>query len=162
MIASVQKYMPQTNILLYDIGLMAEERSNASKYCNVEVQTFHFDKYPEHVQELGAYAWKPLIKQEVIQKYDVIMYGDASLRVISPLIGKALASLIRFPFLDVRPLALPMISLTHDKTIEYFGFPPSRQHMALWGTVQAGGWLMLANDIMKEKVIQPWVDCALH
>jgi len=162
MIASVQKHLPQTKILLYDIGLTAKQRSNANKYCSVEVRTFQFDKYPEHVQNLETYAWKPLIISEVSQEYDVIMYGDASLRVISPSIRKALASLLEFPFLDASPTPLPIISLTHNGTIDYLNFPPSRQHMATWGTVQANGWLMLANNIMKEKVIQPWVDCALH
>ena len=161
-IASVQKYLPQTKILLYDIGLTAKQRSKASKYCNVEVRTFQFGKYPEHVQKLGTYAWKPLIIREVSQEYDVIMYGDSSLRVISPNIGKALACLLEFPFLDASPIPMPIISLTHNGTIDYLHFPPFRQHMATWGTVQAGCWLMLANDIMKEKVIQPWADCALH
>jgi len=90
------------------------------------------------------------------------MYGDSSLRVISPYIGRALASLLDFPFLDASPLPLPIISFTHNGTIDYLKFPPSRQHMATWGTLQAGCWLMLANNIMMEKVIQPWVDCALH
>ena len=161
-IASVQKYMPQTKILLYDLGLTAKERSNASKYCNVEVRTFQWDKYPEHVRQLSRYAWKPLIVREVSQEYDVIMYGDASVRVISPLIGKALISLLEFPFIDGGPYTMPMISLTDNRTIDYFNFPPSRQYMAKWGTVQAGCWLMLANDIMKQKVIEPWADCALH
>ena len=161
-IASVQKHLPQTKILLYDIGLTAEQRSNASKYCNVEVRTFQFDEYPEHVKKIRTYAWKPLIIREVSQEYDVIMYGDASLRVISPHIEKALACLLEFPFIDARPIPMPIISLTHNGTIDYLHFPPSRQHMATWGTVQAGCWLMLANEIMKQKVIHPWADCALH
>ena len=162
MIASIQKYMPHTKILLYDIGLTAEQRSIASKYCNVEVRTFQWDKYPEHVRKLRTFAWKPLIVQEVSQEYDVIMYGDSSLRVISPHIGQALASLLEFPFLDADPVGLPIVSFTHKGTIDYLNFPPSRQAMASWGTLQAGCWLMLANDVMKQKVIHPWVDCALH
>ena len=98
----------------------------------------------------------------MLQEYNVIMYGDSSLRVISSHVEKALACIIEFPFLDARPLLMPIISLTYNATIDYLNFPPSCQHMATWGTVQAGCWLMLANDIMKEKVIQPWADCALH
>ena len=162
-IASIPKYLPQTKILLYDIGLTAEQRSIASKYCNVEVRTFQWDKYPKHVRNLQTYAWKPLMVQEVSQEYDVIMYGDSSLRVISPHIEKALTRLLEFPFLDASPIIIfPIVSFTHDKTLDYLNFPPSRQHMAKWGTLQAGCWLMLANDIMKQKVIRPWVDCALH
>jgi len=84
-IASVQKYMPQTKILLYDLGLTAKDRTNASTYCNVEVRTFQWDKYPKHVRQLSRYAWKPLIAREVSQEYDVIMYRDASVHELSHL-----------------------------------------------------------------------------
>ena len=164
MIGSVQKYLPHTKIIVYDIGLTAEERESVSTLCNVELRSFNFNKYPPHVKRnIRNFAWKPLILQELVdEEYDVILYGDASLRVTAHNIGTALQCLLDFPFLDVMQMNISIISTTHDQMIKYFEFPPSRQYMAHWGTIQGGGWFLLVNDLTREKLIAPWVDCALH
>ena len=100
--------------------------------------------------------------QELAQEYDVILYGDASLRITAYNISKALECLLDFPFLDVKPSPNSVIALTHEKQIEYFKFPPSRQYMAEWKCVQATAWFLLVNDITKKKIIVPWVDCVAH
>ena len=79
MIGSVQKYLPHTKIIVYDIGLSTEERGKVAKYCNVEFRIFDFSKYPPHVKNIKNYAWRPFMLQELAQEYDVILYGDASL-----------------------------------------------------------------------------------
>ena len=162
MIGSVQKYLPYTKIIIYDIGLSTEERTEVGKYCNVELRIFNFEKYPPHVKNLMNYAWRPFMLEELAQEYDVILYGDASLRMIGYNITKALRSLLDFPFLDVGAGIKPIIALTHEKQIEYFNFPPSRQYMAQWKTVQATAWFLLVNDLTREKIIAPWVDCVAH
>ena len=162
MIGSVQKYLPHAKIIVYDIGLTAEERGNVSKFCNVELRYFNFTKYPPHVKMLGTCAWKPLILQELVdQEYDLILYGDGSLRLTAYNICTGLECLLDFPFLNLKLEYHSTISLTH-KMIEYFQFPPSRQYMARWRTVQGGCWLLVVNDITREKLIAPWVDCALR
>ena len=162
MIGSVQMYLPHTKIIVYDIGLSTEERGKVTKYCNVELRTFDFAKYPPHVKNIKNYAWRPFMLQELAQEYDVILYGDASLRITGHNISKALECLLDFPFLDVISDNHPIISLTHETQIEYFNFPPSRKYMAHWKTVQATAWFLLVNDLTKEKIIAPWVDCVVH
>ena len=62
------------------------------------------------------FAWKPLILQELVdEEYDVILYGDASLRVTANNIGTALQCLLDFPFLDVMQMNISTISTTHDR-----------------------------------------------
>ena len=34
--------------------------------------------------------------------------------------------------------------------------------MAHFETLQGGCWLMWANTVMEEKLIEPWLDCAFH
>ena len=162
MIGSVQKYLPHTKIIVYDIGLSTEERGKVAKYCNVEFRMFDFSKYPPHVKNIKNYAWRPFMLQELAQEYDVILYGDASLRLTGYNISKALECLLDFPFLDAKSAQKPIIALTHEKQIEYFNFPPSRQYMAHWRTVQATAWFLLVNDLTREKIIAPWVDCVAH
>ena len=162
MIASIQKYLPQTKILFYDLGLTEAQRLEVSKYCNVELQNVQWNKYPPHVKILKKFAWKPLTVGEVAEKYDLVMYGDSSLRMKSSDIGPVLSSLLEVPFFDMVPSSLGIISFTHDDTIKYLKYPPSRKDMAKWKTLQGGTWIMLLNHDMKESVLKPWVDCALH
>ena len=164
MIGSVQRYLPCAKIIVYDIGLKREERGKVSVFCNVELRSFKFNKYPPYVKRnINNYAWKPLILHEVVDEgYDVILFGDTSLRLIAHNISTALQCLLDFPFLDIKFAYLSIISTTHDKMIKYFQFPPSRQYMAHWGSIQSGGWFILVNDLTREMLIAPWVDCALH
>ena len=151
-----------TPALTYDLGLTQAQRREVSKCCNVELQTFQWDKYPPHVKILRKFAWKPLVAKEVAEKYDLFMYGDSSIRMKSHEIGPVLGSLLEVPFYDTAPLSMPIISLTHDETIKYLKYPPSRKDMAKWGTLQPGTWIMLVNHDIKENVLKPCVDCALH
>jgi len=165
MIGSVQKYLPHTKIIVYDIGLTAKERKKVLTFCNVELISFNFTKYPPHVKmNLNNYAWKPLILQELVgHEYDVILYGDASLRVTEHNTITALQCLLDFPFLAIGASGFASVmSVTHDEMIKYFQFPPSRQYMAHWRPIQANGWFLLVNDLTRQKLVAPWVDCALH
>ena len=114
------------------------------------------------MKNLLYFSWKVVITKNLSQEYNVIMYGDSSLRMISCDIKEALAHLFKFPFLDAQPLRYRAIEFTHDGMIQYLGYPPSRTFMAKVETAQAGCWLMWANSIMQEKLIEPWLDCALH
>ena len=162
MIGSVQRCLPDKKIVVYDLGLNWSQRRELNSYCNVELRLFPFDNYEPFMKDLGYFSWKVVIAKILSQEYNVIMYGDSSLRMISCDINKAVAHLFKFPFLDSRPLRYHTIEFTHDGMIQYLGYPPSRKFMAKVKTVQAGCWLMWANSIMQEKLIEPWLDCALH
>ena len=64
-IASVQTYMPNTPIIVYNLGLNEKNKKTLSSYCNVKVRDLNFSKYPKHVQNLQTYAWKPIIIKEM-------------------------------------------------------------------------------------------------
>ena len=162
MIASVQKCFPNKTIIMYDLGLKPDHKTEVSSYCNVEVRPFLFDEYPPHVKQLSIFAWKPIIVKRLSQEYDVIMYGDTSLRTMSCDITEALAHLFKFPLLSASPIYHHAIEFTHDGMIKYLGYPPSRKSIADIESIQGGCWLMWANSIMRENLIEPWLDCALH
>ena len=61
MIASVQKCFPNKTIIVYDLGLKPNHKTEVSSYCNVELRPFPFDEYPPHVKQLHNFAWKPII-----------------------------------------------------------------------------------------------------
>ena len=158
---SLQKYFPRTKIIVYDLGLTESERRQLTTYCNVELRNFPFEKYPDHVRDLVTYAWKPLVVSEVAREYEVILYGDTSVRMKSSDMATVLNSIVRFPFVSGIPHSQPIVSLTHDGTLEYL-HAPSRKELANFIGTQGGVWLMWANSMMKARVIDAWVDCGLN
>ena len=164
MIAGLQTCLPGKKIVVYDLGLNSAHREEVSGYCNVELRSFPFNDYQSlrHVKNLFTYAWKPIITKLLSLEYDVILYGDASLRMKSCNISKALAHLLNFPYLSVHPIRMfYAIEFAHDGMIKYLHYPKARKDIAKVGTLE-GGFLVWANSVMQEKFIDPWLDCALH
>ena len=165
MFKTVIGYLPKNKLILYNLGLNEEHIKELSAYENVEIRPFPFKNYSSlpHVKNLHTYAWKPIIVKIVSMEYDIIMYGDTSVRLLSCNLTAALQHLLQFPILSGDPLRYyRAIQYTHEGMIKYLHYPASRKDMADVGSIQAGVWLMWANDVMKKKLIDPWVDCALH
>ena len=158
---SLQRFYPRLKIVVYDIGLNDRERTTLRTYCNVaEVRRFPFEKYPRHVRSLHLYSWKPLVVQEASKDFEVILYGDSSVRMLSSDIAPAVNALLTFPFLSGSPHT-KIVGLTHDGMITYLRSPP-RHELGMYTGTQGGVWLMWANGLMKSTVIPEWADCALH
>ena len=163
MIASMQTCLPDKKIIVYDLGLSSKTKEEVRKYCNVELRSFPFENYTQpHVKKLSSYAWKPIIVKLVSEEYDVIMYGDASLRMKTCNMRKALDHLLKYPLLDLYPISFRAIEFTHDGMMEYLQYPKHRKDIAQLKTLQATCFLIWANSVMQEKLIEPWLDCALH
>ena len=164
MLSSVECCLPENKIIVYDLGLSQENRNKLSRHYNLELRQFPFSNYSHlpHVKNLLTYAWKPIIIKEVSLEYDVIMYGDSSLRMISCDIEKALKHLLHFPLLSAVPLRYRAVQFTHDGMIEYLRYPKSRRALAGLESLAGGAFLLWATPTMKEKLIEPWLDCALH
>ena len=164
MIASVQKHLPRTKIIVFDLGLSSMQRAIIKTYCCAEVRKFPFHNYPTHVKTLTMYAWKPLVIKEIAQEYEVVLYGDASLRVMSTVKDSILKFLLQFPFVTGPLHQFPAISVTHDGMLDYFNFNLSREEAvkSIPGSIQSGGFLIWLNSQMCHKLLSKWVDCALH
>ena len=162
LIGSVQKVMPQTKLVLYDLGMTANQRDNVSKMCGIELRTFNFTKYPEHVSpdRLMNYAWKPLIVYELSKEYEVVMWGDASLRLLKPLQEYVLPYLldVQVPFV-ARETNFIIVQMTHDQTLKYLNV--TRESMRGLSTVSATAWVVWINEKTK-RFVDSWADCALH
>ena len=177
MILSVQRYMPNTRLIVYSLGLNDEETSLLKSYCNVELRVFEFNKYPRLQFNLRTFTWKPLVVQEVSQEYEVVLYFDSSVRLTNTIDEKVLNHLISTsPAFIAGPWwgnrcyksNAPIVSFTHDETLKYL-FPVKsqdivslRKELSVWGHLQAGCWLMWLNSNIKKKVLKNWVDCALR
>lgn len=160
MIASIQRYSPTSPIIVYDLGISDSSRKTLQSFCHVKIRTFPFDKYPSHVRNLEACAWKPIIVQEVLQEFSKVLYGDASIRLMqeignllqlletaSPIIGQSTAP------------SGPAGSYTHDGTLQYFNI--SRDKYKDVDMFAATYILIKRNPIIEETIIPQWVSCAM-
>ena len=164
MIAGFQHQLPNTRIIVYDLGLADNQRTELEKECNIEVRTFQYSKYPSHVSHalVKQYAWKPLIVNEVAEEYEVICYGDASAR-ISGSFKPVFPLLLKFPFMAGSAYDnLPIISMTKDESMHYMKFPYTRKQSGFFGHIESGLWVLWVNRLMRTRVLESWVDCALH
>ena len=165
MIHSVQTNAPNTKIFVYDLGLKEHERKNLSEHCYVEVRTFPFNKYPPYFSALlFNEAWKPVIVNEIAKDYDVVLYGDASLRLLKPLKDSVLPYLMEFPFVAAPPAGHPVISFTPPEMYDYLGLNLTRMQAlkALPKEFQSAMMCIWATKLMKDKFLKHWVDCAMH
>lgn len=163
MIASVQHHLPNTRLIVYDLGLTETQKNTLSSYCGVELRLFKFKKYPPHVRTIHYYSWKPLIAKELSEEFEVFLYGDSSIRVMASPVQYILPLLQEFPFVagPVDPY-LPIVALTMDKMIEYLQVNHTRKEMGLFAHMPGGCWAMWPNTLLRTKFLNPWVDCALH
>ena len=165
MLSSVTKCLPHNKIILYDLGLnKGHKKIMKELYKTVEVRPFPFDEYKStpHVKNLLSYAWKPIIVNAVSQEYDIIMYGDASMRMKSCDIKEPISQLLNFPFFGCYHIGWKAIEFVHDGMIDYLHYPKTRKDIAFLNTIAATGFLLWANAPLQKKFLEPWLDCALH
>ena len=55
-IASVQNMMPDVKIIVMDLGMWKSQRNQMQRLRNVEVVSFPFEAFPQHVKKLDTYA----------------------------------------------------------------------------------------------------------
>ena len=166
MIASVQHFYPSLHIVIYNLGLTNLEIETLESYCNVHVRQFNFSKYPDFILHVKFYSWKPLLVRELSKQFDIIFYFDASIRLMKPVVDIVLPLMKDFPFIPgstFRHMAAKnIIRTTHDGMLQYLNITQSREELDDFGLVQAGVWAMRVNDLTVSKILEPWVDCALH
>ena len=94
--------MPDTEVIVYDLGLTAQQVKQIESYCNVkEVRPFQFDRYPKHTKMLFKYAWKPFIIKEMVDEYELFFYCDASCRMKGSLISLLPNLIKQYPILPL-------------------------------------------------------------
>ena len=155
MIASVQTVMPEVKLIVYDLGMTSQHRATVLRMCGVELRSFDFAKYPQHVRDLLKYAWKPIIANELVKDYEVMMWGDASVRLLKPLQEYILPYLldIEAPFVGTKYNAA-IVQKTHSGTLNYLNM--TRESMQGVHSLQAGCWVLWSTKKMKS-LVSRWV-----
>ena len=160
-VASVARYEPKSLLIVYNLGFSIEIRQQYEKiHSNIEIRDFDFSKYPSFVNirvDAGSYAWKPIIINDVMNKYNLpLCWMDAGNIIIEPLRG------IRV-LLNERGFYSPSSSgcihdWTHPKTLEYFKVKKS----LLRKKNLCGGCVAINPEFDNVRaMINRWRECAL-
>ncbi len=111
-IGTVHKHLPNTRIIVYDVGLKEQEVKTLKSYCNIEVKTFNFSKYPDYTRNMFVYAFKGFIMEEMSKNHELLFFCDASSRLLSSL-EHILPFLQDFSFLRVHISQRSLQGLLH-------------------------------------------------
>ena len=154
--------MPNTKIIVYDIGLTKNQVSTLQTYCKVEIRKFNFQKYPEHFKNLINYSWKTAIAKEMSKEFELFFYCDSSVRFKNP-INQLLPLLLRFPFVPGSVISDLIVGRTHDGMLKYLDMNMNRSELARFSpSIEANSYIMWVTPLIKEKFLVPWIDCGMH
>ena len=156
---SFHEHMPNTKIIIYDIGLTDSQVSTLQTYCNVEIRKFNFQKYPEYFKKFKNYAWKTVIAKEMSEEFELFFYCDSSVRFKNP-ISHLLPLLLRFPLVPGSMIPDLIVGRTHDGMLKYL---MTRLELARFSqSIQSGVYIMWVTPLIKEKFLASWIDCGMH
>ncbi len=160
-IGSAQLNMPGTKIIVYDIGLNAEQVSELRTMCNVEVRYFNFSTYPEFMQPLKHFGWKPLIVKEVSLEHEIVVWADTSIRF------KTSLKYHIFPYFlatNMTYIGIPhrssanIVQFTHSQTVSYFNL--TREMLTDFPQIQATFAIFWMKGEATTRIVNEWAKCA--
>ena len=163
MIGSVHHFLPDTKIILYDVGLSKSHLQALHCIENIEVRYYNFAKYPDFGKSygLGGHTWKVYVVNEVSKQYSVFLWLDASARLRKPLTDGFLQRLFQFPLAAGHKHCsnTNMVAFTLDSTLEHLHLTRESMRGVLGFESNI---LLFKMDNNTRFLMDQWVDCALN
>ncbi|KAI0243290.1 hypothetical protein LSAT2_016540 [Lamellibrachia satsuma] len=161
MIASVQKYKPDSRIIYYDLGLKSKQAKKVRTWCQVTLRKFGNPAYPKHVTEkLRCYAFKLLIVQEVLREFPGMFWMDASIRLLGSDFSEAYDKAVQNGgFVIINRGRNKIFTVTHPNLYEFL---PTNIERLKQTQIMASGFMLIYNTHATFKTILRWMYlCAL-
>ncbi|CAL1548266.1 unnamed protein product [Lymnaea stagnalis] len=158
----VFEFLADFLLVLFDLGLTSGERSDLEKYCRCTVITFPFHLFPPHFERLKCFAWKPTIIRSMMDKADVVLWQDTSIRYTQPdvipvMMRRAIQRGVQQRYYTG---AIPNPYFTLPQMFEFFGDSPCA-HMAFF-QCESGFGMYHREPLVERAVLDPWFGCALN
>ena len=149
------KHLPGVKLVCYDIGLSEPEIDKLKKTAHVIYRKFEFEKYPPHIKNLVNYAWKLLLKGELLSEFDGVMWIKSSIRIYG-YFDHVLERMVRFNsgalfFLKIEG-GHSVAMTTHPGMVEYFPIAPKEGLTEML----PGGTILLFNTEDVQEHIMKW------
>lgn len=167
LLPSLRRYLdPDSSLVVYyDIGLTrSQSQELQDTFPEISYRKFPFENYPQHFslsQNAGYWAWKPLIIQQLVQKYPTaqILWLDSGNQVTGDL--TAIWSFIRQRGVFSQRSSSTMKKYVHPGMFSYMNIDPSR-YLKKGNCDGAIVGIDASNSDAVTNILDPWVDCALH
>ena len=146
------KHLPGVKLVCYDIGLSEPQMDILKDKPHVK---FEFEKYPPHIKNLVNYAWKLLLKGELLSEFDGVMWIKSSIRIYG-YFDHVLERMVRFNsgalfFLKIEG-GHSVAMTTHPGMVEYFPIAPKEGLTEML----PGGTILLFNTEDVQEHIMKW------
>ncbi|CEF62835.1 Protein of unknown function DUF1647 family-containing protein [Strongyloides ratti] len=164
LIKSIQHFFPNSNIIVYDLGITKKNLKHLKRSCNVIYKKFNFKKYPKHVLDLKNYAFKAIVIAETLRDYKAIWYIDSSVsftRSNLTDVYNAMESKKSSYFLHSKAFH-GIVRATASETFNYF--PTNiKQIVEKRGLMYQAGlaYILRENETMK-KIVKWYLLCSLE
>lgn len=161
-LASVRRWEPDIEVIVYDLGLRADQREAVAAIVTPgQIKAFDFGAYPDYFdisRNAGEYAWKPVILAgEMAQRDAPVCWMDAGNLVVKPL--RQIRSVLRRRGFFARSSSGKVPEWTHPGMLQWMGLPPD------WGQDffnLAGGCVGVdPRHPLARQVIEEWARCAM-
>ncbi|XP_038061730.1 uncharacterized protein LOC119732344 [Patiria miniata] len=169
MIASVQEFLPNTRIVMYNLGLNTAgiQQVNTERLLEMDlIEVYKILNGLEGIEESKLFQRHDNPFQETLDEFGVIFWCDASARYQQdPLV---LFSLLKEQQGFMRRImefkSNKMLVRTHPKMFEAIGIDREqfRADAGYAMCFEANRLLFVNSALVRTKIIGPWVDCAMN
>ncbi|KAK7094018.1 uncharacterized protein [Littorina saxatilis] len=159
---SVAKHMNGSRLVMFDLSTSEDTHTLLQKYCNTtwhcEVRKFEFEKYPSHVADLSLKSYRPICIQEILNEFGEVVWADSAEYFQRGNITAALKQ-ARSVGLAAWTIEDPTSAITHPKMFEFF--KTKKELFYFHRAVESSHIIISETDLVKKKIMLPWVKCAL-
>ncbi|XP_063411765.1 uncharacterized protein LOC134694652 [Mytilus trossulus] len=150
-------------LIYYDLGLTRFQKRELHNFCNCEIRTFRFNKYPSFVRELRNFSWKTVIIYTVLKEHNFVMWADTSVKFTGTKEAydvffqqvKQVGILVRK---NNRSETARTFYRTKEETFKYLNEQSCMFDFKILG---AGFITIWKTSFTWKYIIQPWLACAL-
>ena len=166
MFGSVHYHLPNTSIVVYDLGLKRHQIKTLRKLRNAQVVAYNFSRYPHYgpsIKYLRCYHWKINVINEFSNSHEdrLFLWLDASVRIVGPL-NNCIKKLKSFPLVAGQShlTGYNMVAFTKNSTVQYLNM--TRESLRGMAGFQSGILLFNNSHPAAQFLLEKWVDCAMH
>lgn len=158
-VKNITHFLPNNSIVVYSVGLNDDSLQAVRSVCNssrCNVMQFDLTPFPAHAEDDRLHVYRPLVIQTALNTFENILYMDSDVRLNSSDISKYLlpkSGILTWPTKHA------ISSLTHPKMYEYFH--TSTESFFFLTLIRASHLVIRNTNEIREKVMLPWVQCAL-